>query len=160
ELALLRPGARIVNCARGGIVVESDLLAALERGHVAGAALDVWGEEPPRADTPRPPIHHPRVVGTPPLGAKSRQAQINASVDVARQLVAFRDGALVEHAVNIPVADATTVEELRPFVALAEVLGRFCVQLDPEHLARVEVTVAGAIADTDPELLARAVLAG
>jgi D-3-phosphoglycerate dehydrogenase len=79
---------------------------------------------------------------------------------VARQLVAFREGALVEHAVNIPVADATTVEALRPFVALAEVLGRFCVQLDPEHLARVEVTVAGALADTDPELLARAVLAG
>src|SRR5213593_4867243 len=105
ELALLRPGARVVNCARGGIVVEADLLAALESGHVAGGALD-------------------------------------------------------EHAVNIPVADATTVEELRPFVALAEVLGRFCVQLDPEHLARVEVTVAGAIAETDPELLARGVLAG
>jgi len=100
------------------------------------------------------------VVVTPHLGANSAEAQVNVAVDVARQLVAFRDGALVEHAVNIPVADATTVEELRPFVALAEVLGRFCVQLDPEHLARVEVTVAGAIAETDPELLARGVLAG
>jgi D-3-phosphoglycerate dehydrogenase / 2-oxoglutarate reductase len=160
ELALLRPGARIVNCARGGIVVEADLLAALESGHIAGAAIDVWSEEPPRSETLRRLITHPRVVVTPHLGANSAEAQVNVAVDVARQLVAFRDGALVEHAVNIPVADATTVEALRPFVALAEVLGRFCVQLDPEHLARVEVTVAGALADTDPELLTRAVLAG
>ena len=160
ELAVLKPGARIVNCARGGIVVEADLLAALESGHVAGAAIDVWSEEPPRSETLRRLIAHPRVVVTPHLGANSAEAQVNVAVDVARQLVAFRDGALVEHAVNIPVADATTVEALRPFVALADVLGRFCIQLDPEHLARVEVTVAGAIADTDPELLARAVLAG
>jgi D-3-phosphoglycerate dehydrogenase len=160
ELALMRPGSRLVNCARGGIVVEADLLAALERGHLAGAAIDVWSEEPPRSETVRRLIAHPHVVVTPHLGANSAEAQINVAVDVARQLVAFRDGALVEHAVNIPVADATTVEELRPFVALAEVLGRFCVQLDPEHLARVQVTVAGVIAETDPELLARGVLAG
>ena len=160
ELALLRPGARVVNCARGGIVVEADLLAALESGHLAGAAVDVWSEEPPRSETLRRLIAHPGVVVTPHLGANSVEAQVNVAVDVARQLVAFRDGALVEHAVNIPVADATTVEELRPYVALADVLGRFCVQLDPEHLARVEVTVAGAVAETDPELLARAVLAG
>src|SRR5882724_9430807 len=160
ELGWTKPGVRIVNCARGGIVHEGDLLAALDAGRVSGAAIDVWSEEPPRSETVRGLIQHPRVVVTPHLGANSSEAQVNVAVDVARQLVAFRDGALVEHAVNIPVADATTVEELRPFVALAEVLGRFCVQLDPEHLARVEVTVAGAIAETDPELLARGVLAG
>ena len=160
ELALLRRGARIVNCARGGIVVEADLLAALESGYLAGAAIDVWSEEPPRSETLRRLITHPRMVVTPHLGANSVEAQVNVAVDVARQLVAFRDGALVDHAVNIPVADATTVAELRPFVSLAELLGRFCVQLDPENLSSVEVTVAGAIADTDPELLARAVLAG
>jgi D-3-phosphoglycerate dehydrogenase len=85
---------------------------------------------------------------------------VNVAVDVARQLVAFRDGELVEHAVNIPVADAASVGDLRPFVALAERLGRFSVQLDPEHLEHVEVTIAGAIADNDAELLGRAVLAG
>jgi D-3-phosphoglycerate dehydrogenase len=105
-------------------------------------------------------VAHPRVIVTPHLGANSVEAQVNVAVDVATQLVAFREGALVEHAVNIPVADVATVGELRPFVALAELLGRFCVQLDPGHLARVEVTLAGAIADSDPELLARAVLAG
>src|SRR3989442_1426720 len=78
----------------------------------------------------------------------------------ARQLVAFRDGGLVEHAVNIPLGDPAAVAELRPFVALADRLGRFSVQLDPEPLERLEVTLAGAIAEADPELLARAVLAG
>jgi D-3-phosphoglycerate dehydrogenase len=160
ELGLTRRGVRIVNCARGGIVVEADLLAALESGHVAGAAIDVWTEEPPTSAVLRRLIEHPRVVVTPHLGANSSEAQVNVAVDVARQLVAFREGELVEHAVNIPLADATTVGELRPFVTLAERLGRFCVQLDPEHLERVEVTVAGAIADGDVELLGRAVLAG
>ena len=85
---------------------------------------------------------------------------MNVAVDVARQLVAFRDGELVEFAVNIPVGDPAQLATLRPWVGLADRLGRFCVQLDPEHLARVTVTVAGALAETDPELLARAVLAG
>ena len=160
ELALTKRGVRIVNCARGGIVNEADLLAALDAGHVAGAAIDVWSEEPPRGEVVRRLIQHPRVVVTPHLGANSSEAQVNVAVDVARQFVAFRDGELVEHAVNIPLGDPAAVAELRPFVALADRLGRFCVQLDPEHLERVEVTLAGAIAGTDPELLARAALAG
>ena len=160
ELARMKRGVRIVNCARGGIVVEADLLAALESGHVAGAAIDVWSEEPPESSVVRHLIQHPRVVVTPHLGANSSEAQVNVAVDVARQLVAFREGELVEHAVNIPLADVATVGELRPFVALAERLGRFSVQLDPEHLEHVEVTIAGAIADSDTALLGRAVLAG
>ena len=160
ELALTKRGVRIVNCARGGIVNEGDLLAALDSGHVAGAAIDVWSEEPPRSEVVRRLIQHPRMVVTPHLGANSGEAQVNVAVDVARQLVAFRDGALVEHAVNIPIGDPAAVAELRPFVALAERLGRFSVQLDPERLARVDITLAGAIAESDPELLARAVLAG
>ena len=160
ELALTKRGVRIVNCARGGIVNEGDLLAALDSGHVAGAAIDAWSEEPPRSEVVRRLIQHPRMVVTPHLGANSGEAQVNVAVDVARQLVAFRDGALVEHAVNIPIGDPAAVAELRPFVALAERLGRFSVQLDPARLARVDITLAGAIAESDPELLARAVLAG
>jgi D-3-phosphoglycerate dehydrogenase len=105
-------------------------------------------------------IQHPRVVVTPHLGANSSEAQVNVAVDVARQFVAFRDGDLVEHAVNIPVGDPAAAAELRPFVALAERLGLFSVQLDPGRLERVDLRVAGAIAEGDPELLARAVLAG
>lgn len=160
ELARMKRGVRLVNCARGGIIDEGDLLAALESGQVAGAAIDVWTEEPPTSERVRRLVQHPRVVATPHLGANSGEAQVNVALDVARQLVAFRDGELVEYAVNIPVGDPAEVAELRPFVVLADRLGRFSVQLDPEPLATVEVTVAGALADRDPELLTRAVLAG
>ena len=160
EIALMKPGVRIVNCARGGIVNEGDLLAALERGHVAGAAVDVWSEEPPVSEQVKRLITHPRVVVTPHLGANTQEAQINVAVDVARQIAAFRDGELVEHAVNIPVGDRETLAEQRPFLALAEVLGRFCVQLERDNVERVDVVVAGQVARRDPELIARAVLKG
>jgi D-3-phosphoglycerate dehydrogenase len=160
ELARTRPGVRIVNCARGGIVDEGDLLAALESGHVAGAAIDVWTEEPPHREGLLKLIAHPRVVVTPHLGANSSEAQVNVALDVARQIVAYRDGAVVEYPVNIPVGDAAALGELRPFIALAELLGRFSVQLDPARLDRLEVKLGGALADADAELLTRAVLAG
>ena len=160
ELAALKPGARVVNCARGGIVNEVDLLAALDSGHVAGAAVDVWSEEPPRSPAVKRLIQHPRVVVTPHLGANTQEAQVNVAVDVARQLVAFRDGELVEHAVNIPVGDRETMAEQRPFLHLAELLGRFCLQLEPENVERVDIEVAGHLARVDTELLGRAVLKG
>src|SRR6266496_94504 len=160
EIAAMKPGVRIVNCARGGIIHEGDLLAALESGHVAGAAIDVWSEEPPVLEVVRRLAAHPRVVVTPHLGANTHEAQINVAVDVARQLVAFRDGELVEHAVNIPVGDRETMAEQRPYISLGELLGRFCVQLEPDNVERVEVVVAGQVARRDPELIGRAVLKG
>jgi D-3-phosphoglycerate dehydrogenase len=160
EIAAMKPGVRIVNCARGGIVHEGDLLAALESGHVAGAAVDVWSEEPPVSEIVKRLVQHPRVVVTPHLGANTQEAQVNVAVDVARQLVAFRDGELVEHAVNIPVGDRESMAEQRPFIALAEMLGRFCVQLEKDNVERVEVVVTGQVARRDPELISRAVLKG
>ncbi len=160
EIAAMKPGVRIVNCARGGIVHEGDLLSALESGHVAGAAVDVWSEEPPVSAIVKRLVQHPRVVVTPHLGANTQEAQVNVAVDVARQLVAFRDGELVEHAVNIPVGDRETMAEQRPFIALAEMLGRFCVQLEKDNVERVEVLVTGQVARRDPELISRAVLKG
>jgi D-3-phosphoglycerate dehydrogenase len=160
ELAAMKPGARLVNCARGGIVNEGDLLAALESGHVAGAAVDVWSEEPPVSELVKRLIRHPTVVVTPHLGANTQEAQVNVAVDVARQLVAFRDGEIVEHAVNIPVGDRETMAEQRPFIALAELLGRFVVQLEKDNVEAVDVVVAGQVARRDPELIARAVLKG
>jgi D-3-phosphoglycerate dehydrogenase len=160
EIAAMKPGVRIVNCARGGIVHEGDLLSALGSGHVAGAAVDVWSEEPPVSAIVKRLVQHPRVVVTPHLGANTQEAQVNVAVDVARQLVAFRDGELVEHAVNIPVGDRETMAEQRPFIALAEMLGRFCVQLEKDNVERVEVVVTGQLARRDPELISRAVLKG
>src|SRR6266540_5109509 len=156
EITAMKPGVRIVNCARGGIVHEGDLLAALGSGHVAGAAVDVWSEEPPVSEVVKRLVQHPRVVVTPHLGANTQEAQVNVAVDVARQLVAFRDGELVEHAVNIPVGDRETMAEQRPFMALAELLGRFCVQLEKDNVERVEIVVAGQVARRDPELIGRA----
>src|SRR6266545_1504378 len=160
EIAAMKPGVRIVNCARGGIIHEGDLLTALASGHVAGAALDVWSEEPPVSDLVKRLASHPHVVVTPHLGANTQEAQINVAVDVARQLVAFRDGELVEHAVNIPVGDRESMAEQRPFMALAELLGRFCVQLEKDNVERVEIVVAGQVARRDPELIGRAILKG
>src|SRR6266540_6326133 len=160
EIALMKRGARIVNCARGGIVNEADLLAALESGHVAGAAVDVWSEEPPVSPLLTRLVQHPHVVVTPHLGANTQEAQVNVAVDVARQLVAFRDGELVEHAVNVPVGDRESMAEQRPFMALAELLGRFCVQLEKDNVERVEIVVAGQVARRDPELIGRAILKG
>ena len=160
ELAAMKPGGCVVNCARGGIVNEADLLAALDSGHVAGAAVDVWSEEPPQSPLVKRLVQHPRVVVTPHLGANTQEAQVNVAVDVARQLVAFRDGELVEHAVNIPVGDRESLAEQRPFLQLAELLGRFCVQLEPENVERVEIEVAGQMARWDTELVGRAVLKG
>ena len=160
EIAAMKPGVRLVNCARGGIVHEGDLLAALMSGHVAGAALDVWSEEPPVSPLVKQLAAHPRVVVTPHLGANTQEAQVNVAVDIARQVVAFRDGELVEHAVNIPVGDRETMTEQRPYIRLGELLGRFCVQLEPDNVERVEVVVAGQVARRDPELIGRAVLKG
>ncbi len=160
EIAAMKPGVRIVNCARGGIIHEGDLLSALASGHVAGAALDVWSEEPPVSDLVKRLASHPRVVVTPHLGANTQEAQVNVAVDVARQVVAFRDGELVEHAVNIPVGDRESMAEQRPFMALAELLGRFCVQLEKDNVERVEIVVAGQVARRDPELIGRAILKG
>src|SRR5262245_11592490 len=160
EIALMKPGVHLVNCARGGIVHEGALLAALDAGHVAGAAVDVWTEEPPVSPQVKRLVQHPRVVVTPHLGANSQEAQVNVAIDVARQLVAFRDGELVEHAVNVPVGDRESMAELRPFVALAEIRGRFCVQLEKDNVERVGIEVAGHVARRDPELIGRAVLKG
>jgi D-3-phosphoglycerate dehydrogenase len=105
-------------------------------------------------------IGHPRVVVTPHLGANTQEAQVNVAVEVARQLVAFRDGELVEHAVNIPIADREALSAQRPYLALGELLGQFSVQLEADNVERVKVAVAGRVARGDPELIGRAVLKG
>ena len=100
RLAQCKPGVRIVHAARGGIVVEADLLAALESGHVAAAGLDVFEEEPTAADNPL--VRHPAVVATPHLGASTVEAQVRVAVQIAEQIVGYlRDGEVV-HGVNQP----------------------------------------------------------
>jgi D-3-phosphoglycerate dehydrogenase len=126
-LAKTKPGVRIVNCARGGIVDEVALAESIRSGHVAGAAFDVFAEEPPKADHPL--IGLPQVVATPHLGASTGEAQTNVAVAIAEQIVAFLTRGAIMAAVNMPSLTPEQREVLGPFLVLGEKLGSLAVQL-------------------------------
>ncbi len=137
RLASMRPGALLVNAARGGLVDEAALLAALESGHLGGAALDVYEQEPP-------PQAHPLyaradVVLTPHLGASSREAQRSVAIEVAQQVAEFLSDGLAPHALNAPTADRETLRAAAPRARLAESLGALLAQLCRAPLERLEL---------------------
>jgi D-3-phosphoglycerate dehydrogenase / 2-oxoglutarate reductase len=158
-LALLPPGAYVINCARGGIVDEEALLAALESGHIAGAALDVFVDEPVR-EPHHPLISHPRVVATPHLGAATREAQLRVALGTAHEVLAALAGEPVQTAVNAPVAPQGMAETLIPYVALAHTLGQLAVQWDRGPLTALRVGVSGDLAGLETEPLVASALAG
>lgn len=158
RMASMKPGVRLINCARGGLIDEAALLEALESGKVAGAALDVFETEPPAADHPL--FNQPNVVLTPHLGASTAEAQENVGIEVARQIRDYLlDGAVV-NAVNMPNIDPKTMEQVGPFLAFAESLGRVLSQLAPAQPDVIRVNYAGKIADLDTALISRAALKG
>jgi D-3-phosphoglycerate dehydrogenase len=152
----MRPGVRIVNAARGPLVDEEALLAALQSGRVAGAALDVFGSEPYSG----PLLELDNVVVTPHLAASTGEAQDRAGVIVAEQVAAALDGGLVTNAVNIPVIGADDLEVLGPYVPLASRLGRIAMELSDGSAEEIVITVYGALADYDARLLTVAALNG
>jgi D-3-phosphoglycerate dehydrogenase len=157
-LAKVRPGVLIINAARGGIVDEDALLEALEEGRVAGAALDVFEVEPPAADNPL--VRHENVVCTPHLGASTEQAQVNVSIAIAEQV---RDQLLLGvtgNAVNMPSISQELLGQLRPYLALAEKLGRFQGQLCPGSIEQIEIEYSGEAAALNVAPLTVAVLKG
>jgi D-3-phosphoglycerate dehydrogenase len=154
--AAMRPGVRIVNAARGPLLDEEALLAALGTGQVAGAALDVFGDEPYSG----PLLGLDNVVVTPHLAASTGEAQDRAGVIVAEQVAAALEGGLVTNAVNIPVIGADDLEVLGPYVPLAARLGRIAMELSDGIAEEIVITVDGAIADHDTRLLAVAALNG
>jgi D-3-phosphoglycerate dehydrogenase len=161
ELAQLKPTARIVNCARGGIVDEAALLDALNAGKLAGAALDVLTKEPPGDDAPlRALIEHPRVVVTPHLGASTEEAQVSVALDVAEQIGEVWRGGAARAAVNAPLILPETMRQLQPWMALVEKLGRLYTQLHPGPLRRAELSVSGEIAQYDTRPLTAALIKG
>lgn len=155
EFARMRDGVLIVNAARGGIVDEAALLEAIESGKVAGAALDVFEQEPPPADHPL--IARPEVVATPHLGAATDQAQLNVAVAVAEQVRDYLQDGVVRNAVNIPSVSADELEDLRPFVALGGKLGLFQGQIC-RGIQEVDVEYAGQVSELNVQPITLAVL--
>jgi D-3-phosphoglycerate dehydrogenase len=157
ELALLKPSARVINCARGGIVDEDALNQALNEDLLGGAALDVFSHEPPFES---PLIGSPKVVVTPHLGASTREAQVAVAVDVARQVLDVLNGKPPAHPVNAPFITSETQAELLPFGPLAEKLGLLASQLVDRHLGQVRITYAGRLAELDTDLLRALLIKG
>jgi D-3-phosphoglycerate dehydrogenase len=157
-LAKCRDGVWILNCARGSLLVEEDLRAALDTGKVAGAALDVFSAEPV---TEHPLFGYPNVVVTPHLAASTTEAQDRAGVQTAEQVVAALTGGVVSTAVNIPAVSAEDMDALGPFLPLARRLGRLAITLaEGSSVDRIEVEFLGRIAERDTRLLTLAVLVG
>jgi D-3-phosphoglycerate dehydrogenase / 2-oxoglutarate reductase len=156
-IAAMKDGARLVNCARGELVVLDDLLAGLESGKLGGAALDVFPAEP---FTEHPIFAREDVVVTPHLGASTAEAQDRAGVVTAEQVTAALNGGVVTNAVNIAAVRPEAMEALAPFVPLCEKLGRLAQGLGTGSIERVTAEFRGRIASHDTRLLGIAVLAG
>ena len=157
NLAKTKKGVRIINCARGGLIDEAALKDALESGHVAGAALDVFESEPATAS---PLFGTPGFISTPHLGASTSEAQVNVAIQVAEQMSDFLLLGGVTNAINMPSLTAEEAPRLKPYMALAEKLGKLTGQILGEDVRSVSVEVEGAAAQLNQKPITGAVLAG
>src|SRR5947209_3793505 len=161
ELNLLKPGARLINCARGGLIDEEALLNALNENRLAGAALDVFSQEPVRDDvTLKQLLAHERIIATPHLGASTEEAQVGVAIDVAEQVVSVLHGGFPRAAVNAPLILPETLKVLQPYMRLVEQMGRLYTQLQPGPLSKVELSCSGEIASYDLRPLQAALIKG
>jgi D-3-phosphoglycerate dehydrogenase len=157
RLARMKPGARLINCARGGLVDESALHAALESGHLAGAALDVFEAEPP---TDRRLVEHPRVVATPHLGASTQEAQERVGTEIAIKIRDYLVSGTILDAVNFPSIDRDSTARVAPVMDLAARLGSFVSQIAGGGHRRLDVRTFGNMADQPLRPLVMAAVKG
>ncbi len=158
EIARMKRGVRIVNCARGGIIDEAALADAIRSGHVAGAAVDVYTQEPPGKDNALVALDG--VVCTPHLGAATDEAQINVAIGIAEQVADFLTRGEVRAAVNFPSMSAERLSVLRPILVLAEKVGSLHAQLVPAAPIEVDIESSGDVAEHDMKALTASVLKG
>jgi D-3-phosphoglycerate dehydrogenase / 2-oxoglutarate reductase len=154
-IAKMKKGVRIINCARGGLIVEADLKAALDSGHVAGAALDVFIAEPA---TDNPLFGHENLVATPHLGAATNEAQENVALQIAEQMADFLTTGAVANAINMPALSAEEATRLKPYMHLAEQLGSFASQMTERGIQTVTLEYEGAVAELNIKPLTAVVL--
>jgi len=156
-IAKMKKGVRLINCARGGLVVEEDLFEALKSGKVAGAALDVFAKEPAKDN---PLFALDQVVATPHLGASTSEAQENVAVQVAEQMSAYLVQGAVSNALNMPSISAEDAPRLRPYLKLAEQIGSFAGQITETGPRRVDIEYEGHATDLNTRPLNAIVLQG
>jgi D-3-phosphoglycerate dehydrogenase len=157
NIARMKKGVRIVNAARGELINEADLAAAIKSGHVAGAALDVFAEEPPKNC---PLIGLPNVITTPHVAGSTAEAQEELGTQVAVQIKDYLVDGIIRNAVNLPALSADQYRRVRPYLALAERLGSLVSQAAESRPARIRIRYAGEVAEVGTHLLRSAVLAG
>lgn len=157
SIAKMKDGVHIINCARGELIVEADLVAGLNSGKVAGAGIDVFAVEPA---TDSALFNLPNVVCTPHLGASTSEAQENVAIQVAEQMSDYLTKGAVTNAINMPSISAEEAPRLKPFVKLAEVLGSFVGQMTDEPIQEIEILFDGSTANMNTRALISATLAG
>lgn len=153
----MKPGVRLINCARGGLIVEADLKAALDSGIVAGAALDVFAVEPAKENLL---FGDERVICTPHLGASTSEAQENVALQVAEQMADFLLTGAVSNAVNMPSVTAEEAPKLGPYMKLAELLGRFAGQITHDGVRQVRIEYQGEATGLNSKPITAAAIAG
>ncbi|SEB65407.1 phosphoglycerate dehydrogenase [Paenibacillus sp. GP183] len=158
QFALMKPGIRIINCARGGIIDELALVDAVNEGIVAGAAFDVFEEEPPAPDHPF--LNNPRIIVTPHLGASTIEAQENVAIDVSAEVLHILRDEPFKNAVNMPPVPANVLNKLQPYFKLGEKIGRILGQITRGAVYEIIVNYAGDLADVDTSPLTRHIVKG
>ena len=158
RIALMNPGALVVNCARGGLVDEAAAKASIDAGHLGGIALDVYEVEPPPADFPL--FSSKKAVFTPHLGASTAEAQENVGIEVAHQVKNFLTTGEIVNAVNMPNLDSRTLESVGPYLDLADSLGKLLSKIAPAQCDGIRVSYLGPVSELDTELITRKVLTG
>ncbi len=158
EFNLMKKGVRIVNCARGGIIREEALLRAIEAGIVDAAAIDVYEDEPPKEDNLL--VNNPKVITTPHLGASTKEAQLNVAIDVAEEVYNFLKGVPFKNAINLPSVSGDILEHVKPYIELAEKLGKLITNTLTGAIEKIEILYAGDIIEKEIDVLTRTVLKG
>ncbi|WP_409346568.1 phosphoglycerate dehydrogenase [Paenibacillus sp. MBLB4367] len=158
QFAIMKQGVRIINCARGGIVDEKALVDAIDGGIVAGAAFDVFVEEPPAPDHPF--LNNPKIIVTPHLGASTVEAQENVAIDVSEEVLHILRDEPFKNAVNMPPVPASVLNILQPYFNLGEKLGRFAGQIADGAVKEINVSYSGELVDVDVSPLTRYIVKG